>query len=112
MPQNRSDTCFQRYVVDGAEVTVFWGTVRGAMSFVVFDTTNGLSRYATFRIQAGPNGNIGILTTPSGDAELCVGGVVEIHDDRAECDTLAMTETQLTAYLEQGKPLFELGVCA
>ncbi|MEP3480225.1 MAG: hypothetical protein ABJZ55_13320 [Fuerstiella sp.] len=100
MSPDRSDTFFQRYVVRDAEVTVYWGTLAGAMVFVVFDPTNGLSRHATFRIQAGPNGNIGILTTPSGDAELCAGGVAEIHDDHVDCDTLALTDLQLTEYLE------------
>jgi hypothetical protein len=100
MSPDRPDTFFQRYVVGDAEVTVYWGTLAGAMAFVVFDTTNGLSQHGSFRIQAGPNGNIGILTTPSGDSELCSGGVAQIYDDHVDCDTLALTDVQLAEYLE------------
>jgi hypothetical protein len=108
MSPSRSETFFQRYIVGESELTVYWGTSGDLMAFVVLDPTNGLSPFASFRIQAGPNGNVGILTTPKGDVVLCAGGIAEIHDDRVVCDTVTMTVAQLNLYLDS--PDFDLSV--
>lgn len=104
----RTETFFEQFVDGDSTITVYWGLCSGEMVFLVFDRTNGLANDASFRIQAGDAGNIGILTTTSGEKVLADGDVVEISDDRVNVVSARLSETQLLRYLDT--PGFPLGI--
>lgn len=100
MADDYCETFWNRYVEEGSEIDCWWGIAESEMRFLVFDATNGLSEIASFRLQAGPSGNVGILTTLEGEESLKGSAeVVEITNDGVRRVKLQLTEEQLTGFL-------------